>query len=239
MRKKKKNPKLVQKWEREIEKASKEVVSKRKSPMRDFEREAKTLHDIDKKFPEFKEPESPDVEGKEIKNFQMSYEETDKGTGKPKKTLLENIPMRKTEFIIKENPLTIFLCNISSGKIYFDLKTEEFYFYTFTKRGKDSRISKRIKLDNHDILELMAFCLHSVYGVERMLKPRARIRISPKMKERIARIETRERKRLEKLKATDLPYSLTMMVLEFLNQKKQKHEENVANEQQEIEVHKT
>lgn len=236
VRKQKKKPKLVRKWELE---ASKETTEKpkRKFPMRDFEHSAEIQHGIDEKFPEFKEDEVPEVEGKKITDFQTSWKESDKETGKSKITVLKEVVNRKIEYTIGKNPLRIFLCNVSSGKIYFDLETEEFWFYVFSKDR--NRIIRKIKLENHDILELMAFSLWSVYGAEKLLNPNwcRQIRVTKKMRERIAKIEARDQICRH---GSDVSEELALIIAEWLLNESNKHKNKkfFTNDSQKIEVGK-
>lgn len=234
MRKNKKKPKLVRKWEKEIKEATEKP--KHQFPMRDFERQAKAMKDLDDNFPEFKEDEVPEVEGKKITDYQTSWKESDKKTGKTKITVLKEVVNRKIEYAIQKNPNRVFLCHVSSGKIYWDRETEEFWFYVFSKDRK--RIIRKVKLENHDILELMAFSLWHIYGIERMLKKWAEVHITKKMKERIAKIEARDQ--IDE-HGSDVSEELALIIAKWLLSESinKKHGSYFANDTQKIEVEKT
>jgi len=116
--------------------------------------ESSELHEkLDKLIPE---PLIPEVEGKPIENFQASWKE-----GEQIKVIKER-PMQIVSYEPKKNPYLIQLANISNAKLYWSLEDFDLWLYTFSRDRK--HIIRKLKIESHDIKDLLAVCLWFIYG---------------------------------------------------------------------------
>jgi hypothetical protein len=102
------------------------------------------------------EPKSEDFTPKPIKDFKASWTE-DK-----EKNVIEQQSMTKTRYVIESSPMRRFISNISEIKLYYDIEKDAYYFYVFS--SDRNRILKRIRIDEHDILTMLAFAIAEIYG---------------------------------------------------------------------------
>ena len=70
--------------------------------------------------------------------------------------------MKVRQYEVKKNPNNIFLLNVSSAKMYYDIENDCYWLYVFSIDRK--KILRKIKIEKHDIQSLLAFALYDRYG---------------------------------------------------------------------------
>lgn len=158
------------------------MTNKKKKPklVQKWEKQAELEEKFNKILPE-KPP--PEFEGHPIKDFKASWKE---GT---KVKLIKERPMEIISYEPKRNLYLIPLININHTKIYFDTKTEEFWQYVFSRNRK--RILRKVKLEKHDILNMLTFCIYAIFP-NKKLDYNTVIYVTRKLKKKIAQLRRKE-----------------------------------------------
>jgi len=154
------------------------ITEKAEKSLHKFEKKAELEERFEKLFPEKKDE---DFTPKPITDYKASWKEDNKVK------FLKERPMEITEYEIKPSQNRRFIMNFSSCKIYYDIEKDAYYLYVFTSDHK--KIIKRIPIDKHDILNMLAFALAEIKGekwIERVMKSEnPRLCLSKKLNRKI------------------------------------------------------
>lgn len=149
----------------------------RKKPLA-YERKAELEQHLNRILPE---PEPKPFEGKPISNFKASW----KQDGEVK--ILKQKNMQMLTYEVRKNPSIIFLFSLASAKIYYDIEKDYYFLYVFSPDRR--RIVRKIRLEKHDMLWLLAFALYDRYD-EKIPKT---LYINRKIRARMLKIIEREK----------------------------------------------
>jgi len=147
--------------------------------VRKWEKQIELEEKLEKILPE-KEPVA--FEGKPIEKFTASWQE-----GKDVKVITER-PMEIRRYEVKKRPTLIPLFNINHTKVYFDTKSSEFWQYVFSPNRK--RILRKVKLEKHDILNMLAFCIWAIYP-DKPMNSRSYLYLPYRLRQRITKLKTK------------------------------------------------
>ena len=163
-------------------------------PLHKFEGKAELENELEDLYPEHHE-----IEPKTKRLEKATIISQTKQKGKPVKKEVFTLKAKKgmpeqTKTEIKPNPNLIPLLNLRhNARIYFDKQTTEDFLYKF---GKDHPKS-RLRLDNPNVYNLLAYCLARIYGDRLFRQKNPRIYISKKLRKKIRgirfRMELREK----------------------------------------------
>jgi hypothetical protein len=143
-----------------------------------FQSQSETKHKLDKLIPE---TEPPEFKTKTIE--QLKVEAVEKSENGETRLTQYNIQKpQKTCYIIKKNPSIVALTQLNKNKIYYDSEKDEFFEYVISNDRK--KLLQKNRLDSHDILNMLAFCLFTIY--EEMVPKR--LYINKKLKEKTIEI---------------------------------------------------
>jgi len=169
-----------------IGKGIKEPVKNR--PLHTFEGKAELENELEDLYPEHHEIKTR-AKSLEKAVIISQTKEKDKPLKKEVFTLKakKGIP-EETKTEIKPNPNLIPLLNLRhNARIYFDKQTTEDFLYKF---GKDYPKS-RLRLDNPNVYNLLAYCLARIYGDSILRQKNPRLYITKKLRKKIRGIQFR------------------------------------------------
>lgn len=161
-----------------------EWKKRKSSPLTEFEKQAeveKTLNDISP------EPELPEFKPK-IVDFNMNIKE-EIGENETQVTQIRQPHAEKIVYKIQKNSNLLLLMNVANSKIYFDVRTSEFYQYVFQPDRK--RILRKMRLENHDILNLGILFLWAVLR-DKPLHVGTRLHLNRNIRSKIAELRRKE-----------------------------------------------
>jgi len=144
-----------------------------KGKLNKYIEKAELLEKLEKLYPEY----IREIEEKTIKNYEASWEE------EGKKKIIKDEKKRIITIEKKINPKLIELIRINDAKIYFNLDEYDYHLYIFDK--KRNYITRIIKIEEHDIVNMLAFCLAEMYGENLLKQKDPQIRISKKLRSKI------------------------------------------------------
>jgi hypothetical protein len=127
------------------------------------------------------QPEPPEFKAKTIEELKVETVEKSEN-GETRLTQYKIQKPQKTCYIIKKNPSIVSLTQLNKNKIYYDSEKHEFFEYVISNDRK--KLLQKNRLDRHDILNMLAFSLFTIYE-EKVPK---RLYINKKLREKIIEI---------------------------------------------------
>ena len=140
-----------------------------------FQNQSETEQKLDKLIPEL---EPPEFKAKTIEELKVETVEKSEN-GETRLTQYNIQKPQKTCYIIKKNPNIVALTQLNKNKIYYDSEKDEFFEYVISNDRK--KLLQKNRLDRDDILNMLAFCLFTIY--EEMVPKR--LYINKKLREKI------------------------------------------------------
>jgi len=151
------------------------LILKRQKRLSRYQKKAETEDTLNRLIPENTIPE---VEGKPIKEHTTILKDED---GKIR--VIKSETSREITYELKRNPNLHFLFNFSEGRVYFDRENCDYWLYVFSKDRKT--IIRKVRLQRHDILNMLAFCITEIYGDRPLRQKEPKIWLSKLLKSKI------------------------------------------------------
>lgn len=165
-------------------KTNKGVVNAPKNSSEEYLRRAEIKGKLDESIPDSVPPE---VAGKPIKDFVLSYKDAEGN-----QRIIED-KKGKNEIVFKpqKNENLIFLTKFSDSVIYYDKRDFSFWQYIMTFDRK--HIIRKLRIADHDFISMLCLCLLEIYGEQFLRWKQPRINVTKSLLAKIILLTVRWR----------------------------------------------